>query len=224
MYGAEALRGGAQPQSRSGRHANHPFHHGFDHASFETPPFPFFGTRSSFHFRNPEEIFREFFGDVHSHFDQMFTGMHPMHPPMPMFPGFPSPGFSSSSSSSTFHSSRGVHPIQSFLSSSSSSSLGPSSSFSTSHEVTTTYVNGQKRIHTKTRDAQGNVSEEIITVGPDGHQHVQRIGSSTSQPPQGLPFAHGHPSGGHRMNSSNSVSMSNTSTHPHSHSHWQHHR
>jgi DnaJ-class molecular chaperone len=177
-------RGGSRPS------AGFPHHHPFGPGGF--------------HFRRPEDIFREAFG---AHFS-MFSGPHMGHPFMngpgghpfandpffsggPFFNAGPSPGMMFGGApfmhghmmpmapamprmmnpmmnpmADMMSSANGNGFSKSFSFSSSSSSGGRGGT--TSHSTSTTVENGKRVTRTKSVDPEGRVTEEVVSVSPDG--------------------------------------------------------
>jgi len=151
----------------------------------------------SFHFSNPEDIFREFFGGQDP-FSVLF-GMDPFggsgrrgsnsrrrDPFGGGFFGnsffddddfFGNSGFSSFSSSS--FGGPGTSSFQSFSSSSFGGGMGGGNFVSSSQR--TTIVNGKKTTIKETRDAQGNTTVEKTTIEPDGRRITETIVNGKQQ-------------------------------------------
>jgi len=152
----------------------------------------------SFHFSNPEDIFREFFGgqDPFSAFFDPFggsgrrgsNGRRSNDPFSSMFGnsffddddffgGHGNSGFSSFSSTS--FGGPGASTFSSFSSSSFGGGMGGGNFVSTSQK--TTVVNGKKTIIKETRDGNGNTTVEKTTIEPDGRRIQETIVNGKQQ-------------------------------------------
>ncbi|ORX50280.1 DnaJ-domain-containing protein [Piromyces finnis] len=150
----------------------------------------------SFHFSNPEDIFREFFGgqDPFASFFSPFGGSSRRgsnsrrNDPFgggffgssffddddDFFGGHGSSGFSSFSSTSF-----GGPSFSSFSSSSFGGGMGGGNFVSTSQR--TTVVNGKKTIIKETKDGSGNTTVEKTTIEPDGRRTTETIVNGKQQ-------------------------------------------
>jgi len=158
------------------------------------------GNFHSFHFSNPEDIFREFFGGQDPF--AAFFGGDPFggssrrgsnsrrNDPFgggffgssffdddDFFGGHGNSGFSSFSSSS--FGGPGASTFSSFSSSSFGGGMGGGNFVSTSQR--TTVVNGKKTIIKETRDGNGNTTVEKTTIEPDGRRTQETIVNGKQQ-------------------------------------------
>jgi len=154
----------------------------------------------SFHFSNPEDIFREFFGgqdpfaaffgDPFSRSSRRGSNSRKSNDPFSSFSMFGnsffdddddffgSRGNSGFSSFSSFGG-PGTSTFTSFSSSSFGGGMGGGNFVSTSQK--TTVVNGKKTIIKETRDGQGNTTVEKTTIEPDGRRIQETIVNGKQQ-------------------------------------------
>jgi len=155
----------------------------------------------TFHFSNPEDIFREFFGgqDPFAAFFDPFGGSgnrrgsntrRSNNPFGGMFGNsffddddFFGGGMGGNSGFSSFSSTSfggpGTSTFSSFSSSSFGGGMGGGNFVSTSQK--TTIVNGKKTIIKETRDGQGNTTVEKTTIEPDGRRTQETIVNGKQQ-------------------------------------------